>query len=83
MAPVTAEQLDDASESLEIGGRAATIVAAIPADDQPEATLAAIVTDGDQIWYFKIKGARQLVADKQDEFKAFLKTVQFPETPLP
>jgi hypothetical protein len=83
LAPIAADGLKDISESLEIGGHPATLVSVMPEADKPEATLAAIVTHGDQIWYFKLKGARQLVADKQAEFKAFLKTVQFSESPLP
>jgi hypothetical protein len=80
---ITADELADASKALSLDGRPATYVSAIPDAGKPEATLAAMVTHGEHIWYFKIKGPRQLVVDRQDEFKAFLKSVKFAEEPLP
>jgi hypothetical protein len=77
MTPATPEEFAATSEKLEIGGRPATFVTAIPPADKPEATVAAMLTDGDQIWYFKFKGGRQLVVERQDEFKEFLKSVRF------
>lgn len=76
---ITQEELKESSEAIEIGGKPATLVSAIPGEDKPEGTLAAAVTHDDQIWYFKIKGARQLITDRRDEFQAFLKTVRFAE----
>jgi hypothetical protein len=42
-----------------------------------EATLAAIVKTGDQVWFIKMRGERELVKKHQDEFKAFLKSLKF------
>jgi hypothetical protein len=74
---ITKEQLPDATETIEVGGQPATLVRAIPGDDKPEGTVGAVVKNGDQIWFFKVKGARQLVVDQQDQFLSFLKSVQF------
>jgi hypothetical protein len=71
------EQLAEATETIEVGGRPATLIRAIPGEDKREGTVGAVVTDGDHIWYFKLKGARQLVVDRQDEFLNFLKSIQF------
>jgi hypothetical protein len=73
---IKSEQLADATETIEIGGRSATLVRAVPGEDRPEGTVGAIVTNGDQIWFFKFKGARQLVLDRQEEFLTFIKSVK-------
>jgi len=78
------EDLGKSTESMTIDSRPATFAAMIPDAKKPEesrsasAILAAIVRDGDRLWFIKMKGNRNLVASKQDEFKAFLKTVKFP-----
>jgi hypothetical protein len=78
------EDLGKSTESITVDGHPATYAAMIPdAKKQEEsqsagATLAAIVPNGDRLWFIKMKGDRNLVAAKQDEFKAFLKTVKFP-----
>jgi hypothetical protein len=52
-------------------------------DSQPRspenqlAVLAAMVPEGKRIWFFKIKGDRDLVAAEQEHFKDFLKSVRF------
>jgi hypothetical protein len=71
------EQLAEATEKIEVDGRPATLIRAIPGEDKREGTVGAVVTDGDHIWYFKLKGARQLVADRQNEFLDFLKSIRF------
>jgi hypothetical protein len=88
---IAADQFGEVSESIEIGGRAATYVAIIPEPAQADpsraaqATLGAMVRAGEQVWFFKMKGDRGLVTDMQGEFKTFLKSVRFatdaPETP--
>jgi hypothetical protein len=78
------DDLGKTTESITIDSRPATFAAIIPdAKKQEEsqaakAILAAIVRDGDRLWFIKMKGNRNLVAAKQDEFKAFLKSVKFP-----
>ena len=36
-----------------------------------------MITNGDQVWFFKLHGDRKLVAAQQDEFKSFVKSVRF------
>jgi hypothetical protein len=81
MPKVTAAELKDTSEPIEVAGQSATFVRAIPEEGQRDATLATAVPHGDQIWFFKLKGARQLVIDRQDEFKTFLRSVTFEQSP--
>jgi hypothetical protein len=81
---ISAEDLDKTTERMEIDGHPATYVALIPDVPEPtasgaKATLGAMVTVGDRIWYFKMSGNRSLVAARQDEFKTFLKSVKFAE----
>lgn len=75
--PLEADELDDAVEELEISGRPAIYVEIVPDAPAPKATLAAMVTIGDQIWFFKMHGDRDLVATQPDKFKAFLRSVRF------
>ena len=42
-----------------------------------QSTLAAMVTSGDQLWFFKMTGDRDLVAAQRDQFKDFLSSVRF------
>ncbi len=85
LTPLKREDLASQSESMEIDGRPATYVALIPDAERPEqsqaaeATLAAMVTNDDRIWFFKMKGSRDLVAAQQDVFRTFLKSVKFPD----
>jgi hypothetical protein len=84
MSKVAAAELKDTSEPIEVAGQPATFVRAIPEEGKRDATLATAVPHADQIWFFKLKGARQLVVDRQDEFKTFLQSVKFEEpSPLP
>jgi hypothetical protein len=71
------EQLAEATQAIEISGQPATLVRAIPGEDKPEGTIGAVLTHGDHIWFFKLKGARKLVTDREAEFITFLKSVQF------
>jgi hypothetical protein len=41
------------------------------------ATLAAMVTSGEQIWFIKLFGKRDVVIAEEENFKAFLKSMQF------
>ena len=81
---ITAEALDQELEKLEIDGQPATYVKLIPDAEKPEqsqadrATLAAMVSSGDRIWFVKMTGNRELVAAQEDQFKSFLKSFRFP-----
>ena len=75
--------LAGATQSIEIDGQKAMYVPMIPDASKPEesqakeATLAAILKTGDQLWFIKMSGDRDLVKKHQEEFKAFLKSLKF------
>ncbi len=77
------EALASETQAIDVDGQAATYAAMIPDTAKPEqsqakeATLAAIVKNGDQVWFIKLKGERELVKKRQDEFKSFLKSLKF------
>ena len=79
----TAEELSQVTAPIEIDGQKATFVDAVPdASKQTESkadrgTLAAMLTSGDTIWFFKMTGDRDVVANERDRFKEFLKSVRF------
>jgi hypothetical protein len=84
LAPITADQLKTTTETIPVDGPngklGATLVVAIPDETQPKAdraTLAAMVNTGEQIWFFKLTGDRNLVAAERDNFESFLKSVRF------
>ncbi len=77
------DALPGVTEKLEISGKPAIFAAMIPDAAKSEqskddkATLAALVKNGDRIWFIKMMGSHDLVAAHKDEFKKFLKTVKF------
>jgi hypothetical protein len=81
--PLDKGGLAAATKPIEIDGQPATYAPMIPDTSKPEesqskeATLAAIAKIGDQVWFIKMRGERELVKKHEDEFKAFLKTLKF------
>ncbi len=77
------DALAKATETIQIDGQPATFAAMIPDAAKSEqsqvalATLAAMVRNGDRIWFIKMMGSRDLVAARQNEFKTFLKSIKF------
>jgi hypothetical protein len=72
-----------ATQPIEIDGQPATYAPMIPdtakqeESQSKEATLAAIAKTGNQVWFIKMRGQRELVKKHEDEFKAFLKSLKF------
>ena len=83
LTPIEKEGLANVTQPIEIDGQKATYAPMIPdtakqeESKSKEATLAAIVKTGDQVWFIKMRGERELVKKHQDEFKAFLKSLKF------
>jgi hypothetical protein len=83
LSQIQKEALSSATEAIKVDGQPATYAAMIPDTTKPqesqakEATLAAIVKTGGQIWFIKMKGDREVVKNHQDEFKSFLKSIKF------
>jgi hypothetical protein len=81
--PLAADDSSAATKSIEIAGLQASYIEAIPdasQSDEPNAdtgTLAAMATSGDVVWFFKITGDRSLVVAQRDQFKSFLRSVEF------
>ena len=77
------EELAKANELIEIDGKPAMLVRAIPDASQASqsqsnlATLGAMAKQGDQLWFIKMKGDRTVVAAQEDAFKTFLKSLRF------
>jgi hypothetical protein len=76
-------EIKDTMQPIEIDGLEASYVEAVPDAAKPaesksdRATLAAMLTRGEAIWFFKLTGDRDLVAGERDNFKSFLKSVRF------
>jgi hypothetical protein len=70
-------------KKIEVGGSPSEYVEIIPdatklAESRVnEATIAATVPAGGVIWFFKLRGDRDLVVSQRDNFKAFLESVRF------
>jgi hypothetical protein len=81
--PIDQAALAGATETVEVDGRPVTVAAMIPDPAKPEeskaneATIAAIVKNGDTLWFVKMRGDRELVNKRQDEFKTFLNSLKF------
>jgi hypothetical protein len=81
--PIEKDAVAAATQTIEVDGKPVTIAQMIPNPANPEesqakeATLAAIVKSGDQVWFFKMRGSRDDTPKHQDEFKAFLKSLKF------
>jgi hypothetical protein len=83
LASIEESQLDESTESIEIDGKPAIYVRLVPDASKPEeskiekATLAAMVTNENTIWFIKLFGQRDTVMAEEENFKAFLKSMQF------
>jgi hypothetical protein len=85
LAPIDPEQLKTLVQKIEIDGKPGDYVelvpdAAKPAESQAgEATFAAAVPAGRMIWFFKMRGDRELVVAQREHFKSFLESIRFVE----
>jgi hypothetical protein len=81
--PIQQEQLEGTVQKIDVGGKPSDYVEVMPSESVPaeaqvkEATIAAIVPAGDKIWFLKMRGDRKLLEAQREDFKAFLKSVQF------
>jgi hypothetical protein len=82
LAEIAADELDEAVETIEVDGEPGSYFALLPDPDNEQesmadrATLAAMVTHDGRVWFFKLTGDRELVADQQAAFRSFLDSVQ-------
>lgn len=83
LAPIEESQLAEIVQKIEVGGKPSSYVEMIPDASKPaesqvaQATVAAIVPAGDTIWFFKMRGDRDLVQAQRDNFKSYLKSIRF------
>lgn len=81
--PITEAELSKSTEPLVIGGVKGTYIRAVAGADEPEpskgglSTLAAMVTRGERVWFFKLIGERSVVEAQEAAFKGLLKSVEF------
>jgi hypothetical protein len=81
---VKPDELGKVTEAIDVDGQTATYVPAIPDASKTQsnlAELAAMVKSGDQIWFLKLKGDRDVVAAQESAFKNFLKSLRFAGDP--
>lgn len=79
--PASDEELSRDVRVIEVAGIQSDLVHLVgPEDASPrEATLGAIVRRGDRVWFFKMRGAAELVEREKDRFEKFVKSVKFKE----
>lgn len=81
--PVSDDEIKKSMQPLKIDGIEAMWVDVVPDTSQPgqsqaeRGTLAAMLTRGDAIWFFKLSGDRDVVAAQREKFKSFLKSLEF------
>jgi hypothetical protein len=81
--PVKQEELETVATKVVIDGKPGHYSEMIPPEGNasgpqpPQATVAAMVSADEVIWFFKLTGDRELVARERDNFKAFLESVSF------
>jgi hypothetical protein len=74
---IAEENLAGQFEAIELGDAKGDFVALFPDNDAGQATLVAMTERDGLIWFFKMKGDRDLVATQQGQFHKFLKSVRF------
>jgi len=77
MQAIAAEDLPGQFEAIQLGGIKGNFAALFPENDAGQATLVAMTERDGLIWFFKMKGDRDLVATQQGKFREFLKSVRF------
>ena len=77
MQAIAAEDLPGQFEAIQLGGSKGNFAALFPENDAGQATLVAMTERDGLIWFFKMKGDRDLVATQQGQFREFLKSVRF------
>jgi hypothetical protein len=84
LGPVEKEQLAKLVREINVDGKTSQYFELIPDPAKPaesqakEATIAAAVPAGRMIWFFKLRGDRDLVVAQRDTFKSFLESIRFP-----
>lgn len=75
--PIDESQIDETTEVIEIDGILSTFVALLEDTQNSEGTLVAMVPRDGLMWFFKMKGDRELVAQQEGNFRKFLDSVRF------
>jgi hypothetical protein len=80
LAEIKKEDLEKNAQPIKIDGKEGHYAEMVPeaaAGGPGNATIAAMVSAGDVIWFFKLAGDRDIVSRERDNFKAFLDSVRF------
>jgi hypothetical protein len=81
--PFKEDQVTGVTQKIEVDGKPSNYFELIPDAANPaeskvnQATFAASVPAGKMIWFFKMKGDRDLVVAQRDNFKSFLESIRF------
>lgn len=52
----------------------------VPTTDKLQRLLGLIVPHGDRVWFFKLVGPQQLIAEQEEKFDGFIQTIRFQES---
>lgn len=72
LAPTTAEKLAESSEKIQLAGSEGTYVELV---GPTETTLAAMLPQGSQVWFFKLRGPNVAADAQRDAFKQWLASI--------
>lgn len=70
------EDLSGLVEEIDIGGGRGSYVKLV-GPDSGQAMLAAMVVNGNKVWFFKLAGLTEVVAGETENFRKFVKSVEF------
>lgn len=76
---LTPEEAKAAAKPVKISGVDGEFFELLGPEGQPQslATLAGMVKQGDQVWFFKMKGDRKLVEGQREAFNKFIESIKF------
>jgi hypothetical protein len=73
------DELSKSTTDIKVDGEDATLVELLPdqSSNLPEATLAAMIPRGQEIWFVKLKGSRKSVEAQREQFREFVESIDF------
>ena len=77
--PGIADEKDSPALAITVNGKEGALFdfASAAGDPSPKRVRVAMIYDGQEVWFFKLRGPADTVAQQQPNFDAFLKSVQF------
>lgn len=76
---LTADQLKERTRAVEIDGVSGSLIRLIPDDEsKAKGTIGVMVKHNEWAWFIKLTGDRKIVAENEETFIEFLKTIKLP-----